>query len=608
MRYQTDSDTAGSPTLRERLPGCARRCADAVRSQWIFAALLGITWCGEVLLVLARGSAVGLGLAVPTVLLLLALAAPRRPAACGVLGAGFLVLATALTRFAGIESGPGILRGVSFTENFAGMLLVLHAFRALSRIKAASVTACLVAACLLAVFARSPLGVLPHGPQGDIFGLSLSRVLEVGGLQLVLAVGTGLYLRGSRRPTTQHPTAVLLRKHWPVIAVLSVLLFYQLFNDGFGVQPFDRVFLFTSSAIMAVLAVFAPLRPLQAALFGAATLFLTVGATVLLRIEGSTSLLGPLPPGTVASGMLLVAFAVRLRPLREAAAATAALTSAAVAGVFLMPRNLHGYGTMPPTALFQPLFLGGVLLVLSVGTGMYFRARDEERARGVSAAVAEAQHAERMALARELHDVVAHHVTGIVVQAQAGFTVAERNPRAARESLERISASGTEALTAMRRLVGSMRDGEASASGEIASTDLRADLRELLEHHGTGEAGAETRLDVVLDTEVPQEVARSALRLVQESITNSDKHGHDVSVIDVTVHTVSRELLVWVEDDGSSGGGSPAGGSGGYGLVGMRERIELLGGTLTAGPAPRGGWQVEARLPLTDSDAGRGRA
>ncbi|WP_245560425.1 sensor histidine kinase [Actinopolyspora halophila] len=608
MRYQTDSDIADSRTWRERLPEYPRRYADAVRSQWIFAALLAITWCGEVLLVVARGGAVWAGLAVPTVLVLLALAAPRRPVFCGVLGAGFLVLATALTRFVGVEPGPDILRGVSFTENFAGMLLVLHAFRTLSRTKAVSVTASLVAACLLAVFARSPHG-MPSGVSfASVVELSLPRVIEVGGLQLVLAVGTGLYLRGNRRPTTQHPTAVLLRKHWPVIAVLSVLLFYQLLNSGFGVQLFDRMVLFTSSAIMAVLAVFAPLRPLQAALFGAVNLFLTVGTTVLFRIEGSTYLLGAIPLGTVASGMLLVAFAVRLRPPREATVATAALVSAAVAGVFLMPRNPPGYGAMSPTALFQPLFLGAVLLVLAVGTGMYFRARDEERARGVSAAVADAQHAERMALARELHDVVAHHVTGIVVQAQAGFTVAERNPQAARESLERISASGTEALTAMRRLVGSMRDAESSASGEIASTDLRADLRELVERDGTGDTGVEKRLDVELGTEVPQEVARSALRLVQESITNSEKHGRDVSVVDVTVHTVIRELLVRVEDDGSSGGGSPAGGSGGYGLVGMRERIELLGGTLSAGPAPRGGWQVEARLPLTESEAGRGRA
>nr|WP_246300470.1 histidine kinase [Actinopolyspora biskrensis] len=215
-----------------------------------------------------------------------------------------------------------------------------------------------------------------------------------------------------------------------------------------------------------------------------------------------------------------------------------------------------------------------------------------------------------MALARELHDVVAHHVTGIVVQAQAGFTVAERNPQAARESLERISASGTEALTAMRRLVGSMRDAESSASGGIGghpSTDLRADLRELVERDGAAGTGVGTRLEVELATEVPQEVARSALRLVQEAVTNSEKHGRDVSVVDVTVRTVARELLVRVEDDGSPGGGSPAGGSGGYGLVGMRERIELLGGTLAAGPAPRSGWQVEARLPLTESEAGRGR-
>jgi len=253
------------------------------------------------------------------------------------------------------------------------------------------------------------------------------------------------------------------------------------------------------------------------------------------------------------------------------------------------------------------VFRGGLLLVFSIGTGRYFRARDEDRAKSVQAAVSQAQQAERMALARELHDVVAHHVTGIVVQAQAAQMVTESNPGAAAEALDRIASSGTEALVAMRRLVGSMRGTEpAGASGAIeqATTDLEADLAMLIadvdravpEHGRT----PHVELSVNLQREIPQEVTRSALRVVQESLTNVRKHAVDASEIRVTVTTTDRDLHVLVTDDGPSVRSQPVGGSGGYGLIGMRERIDLLGGRFRAGPGDHGGWRVQAWLPLSE--------
>jgi signal transduction histidine kinase len=240
------------------------------------------------------------------------------------------------------------------------------------------------------------------------------------------------------------------------------------------------------------------------------------------------------------------------------------------------------------------------LLFVSVVTGWYFRARDRERNQTVKAAVTSAQQGERMALARELHDVVAHHVTGIVVQAQAALMVAERNPDVALPALEKIERSGTLALTAMRTLVGSLREGTAAwtagdseVTGE-ATTDLAADLHGVVENF----AGPPVELDLDLPSELPHEMGRSVLRLVQESLTNVGKHAPDASTVHVRVATNEDTLHIRVSDDGTKRPANPAGGSGGYGLVGMRERVELLGGRFEAGPSGYVGWNVEAWLPL----------
>ncbi len=218
----------------------------------------------------------------------------------------------------------------------------------------------------------------------------------------------------------------------------------------------------------------------------------------------------------------------------------------------------------------------------------------------MKAAVTSAQQGERMALARELHDVVAHHVTGIVVQAQAALMVAEKNPDVALPALEKIERSGTLALTAMRTLVGSLREGTAAwtaGDSEVtsqATTDLAADLHGVVENF----TGPPVDLDLDLPAELPHEMGRSVLRLVQESLTNVGKHAPDASAVHIRVVTIEDTLHVRVSDDGTKRPVNPAGGSGGYGLVGMRERAELLGGRFEAGPSGYVGWNVEAWLPL----------
>jgi signal transduction histidine kinase len=168
----------------------------------------------------------------------------------------------------------------------------------------------------------------------------------------------------------------------------------------------------------------------------------------------------------------------------------------------------------------------------------------------------------------------------------------DKNAALAMDALGRIEEAGTEALVAMRRLVGSMRSN--AGGTEQATTDLDADLRRLAE---TAHHGVPTELVLRIPPDIPQEVARSALRLVQESLTNVGKHAAAASRVWVLAEVAGGDLHIRVSDDGRTREPRPAGGSGGYGLVGMRERVELLRGRLRAGSAD-GGWVVEAWLPL----------
>jgi signal transduction histidine kinase len=151
----------------------------------------------------------------------------------------------------------------------------------------------------------------------------------------------------------------------------------------------------------------------------------------------------------------------------------------------------------------------------------------------------------------------------------------------------------------MRRLVGTLRGADPAGSTPAGSgPDLADDVRRVVDRARA--AGLPARLTVDLPDPVPPELARSVLRLVQESLTNAGKHAHQVSAVDVEVSGSDGALRVRVVDDGTAGQ-DPVGGSGGYGLVGMRERVELLGGRFDAGPTGARGWQVLATLPVRDA-------
>jgi signal transduction histidine kinase len=239
----------------------------------------------------------------------------------------------------------------------------------------------------------------------------------------------------------------------------------------------------------------------------------------------------------------------------------------------------------------------GVLSALgwggAVGIGLALREVDTRR----RAALEDVRSSERMELARELHDVVAHHVTGIVVAAQAAAVVARTSPDDVDRALAAIEHAGTDALTAMRRMVGVLR-GQDTEGARTPGAEL-AEIRTLVHRFDPDSRLVRLTADAGLEHAVlPPGVAATGYRVVQEALTNVRKHAPDARAVEVDVRIREEALLVSVRNDGVSA--APASGrpGGGFGLVGMGERVAALDGTFTAGPTAPGVWTVSVRVPL----------
>ncbi|MDI1462615.1 histidine kinase [Catellatospora sp. KI3] len=240
----------------------------------------------------------------------------------------------------------------------------------------------------------------------------------------------------------------------------------------------------------------------------------------------------------------------------------------------------------------------GMLLGLAaagVGTaGVYMRMMDTGRRR----ALEEVRTAQRAEFARDLHDFIAHHVTGIIVQAQGARYVAEQDPRRALVALEQIEAAGAETMASMRRMVSVLREPEAP----LAPLAGAGDLPPLLERFNqSSPAVARLHVDGLLD-DLPVEVSTSAYRVVMEALTNVRRHAVNARVVDVSVRRASGWLFVRVADDGAPP--RPVGArERGYGLVGLGERVRAVGGRINAGPGIERGWLVDVAMPLTWREA-----
>jgi signal transduction histidine kinase len=272
------------------------------------------------------------------------------------------------------------------------------------------------------------------------------------------------------------------------------------------------------------------------------------------------------------------------------------------AGAFVASaRWLLGFdGSFTAAALIPYMITIGAIVTAAFALG--FAA--QEREKYVVSLVARAEQAERMAerevelaardersrIAREMHDVVAHGLSVIVIQADGARYAAAKDPAVAVDTLETISTTGRGALTEMRRLLGLLRAGDTG----VAPQPTLGDVRHLVDEARAAGTRVEADLPDALPV-VPDGVGLAAYRIVQEALTNVRKHAGPTVAVRVRLR-VGREVEIEVHDDGR---GAAAHSDGhGLGLVGMRERAAVHGGTLHAGPATGGGFTVSARLPL----------
>lgn len=268
-----------------------------------------------------------------------------------------------------------------------------------------------------------------------------------------------------------------------------------------------------------------------------------------------------------------------------------------------------GAGVIAATLLYADLFIplmGGTTEILyhwgvltvcfAVGRWQAVMADRAERSRqqaiAAEIAAAEAVLAERTRIARELHDIVAHAMSVMVVQAGAAEQLTEDDPVRVRKSLSAIRSTGTEALGEMRRLVGMLRDD--SDVGLLAPQPGLSGLKALVDE--ASETGLPVTLEVSGDErDLPAGVDLAAYRIVQEALTNARRHAVGASQVSVAIRFEPERLELEVADDGRASADTTGSG---HGLVGMRERVALYDGTLAAEQLADGGFRVLARLPL----------
>lgn len=334
-------------------------------------------------------------------------------------------------------------------------------------------------------------------------------------------------------------------------------------RPGLDGQPFVTLL---AIAVMPVL-LWRRRHPLTTCLLG----FGAAGLLSAIQLAAGTADLGP---SSMMAILTLLYSLVRWGSGREIAVGVPYVAAVVALGMYAAAAGL------------ADIIGGGLLLLLFVSLAAVFRSRADLWQRQQR----EIRNAERLALARELHDTVAHHVSAIAVQAQAGGVVVRTKPGQAAEVLAQIEAEATRTLAEMRGMVRVLRaDGWDAYSPQPGVADLPTLAR----------TGAIPAVDVSLTGAVsglPGAVDAAVYRIAQEALTNAVRHARSATHVGIDLCRVGDDVQLRVTDDGLTPAGSGA--QPGFGLTGMAERAQLLGGSPSAGPAPHGGWVVEAVLPV----------
>lgn len=319
------------------------------------------------------------------------------------------------------------------------------------------------------------------------------------------------------------------------------------------------------------------------------------GALALLAVEFDSRLPWPFP-ATVIVGYVGLCLALGLRESRRTLLVVWLVTAAVNVGLVFLAPHPTGGDSMLLT------MLGGVALLLARALR---ERRDAQRRLAEQETISEAERSrrtlleERARIARELHDVVAHHMSVITVQADTAAYRLDALPPAAQEEFTAIASTARESLGEMRRLLGVLRNEE--AGGELAPQPGPAQIDRLVE--ATVRAGVPVELTRD-DGEVPEAVGLTAYRLVQEALANVVRHAPgaptQVSVTQDGAGDEARLVVLVVNGTSPEPTSQPLETHGtGHGIIGMRERVRLAGGTLDVGPLPDGGFRMAAQLPLT---------
>jgi signal transduction histidine kinase len=376
-----------------------------------------------------------------------------------------------------------------------------------------------------------------------------------------------------------------------VAAVVSTLVFAELLGVAQPALPRGTLALGYVLVLLHTLPLAARRR------FPGAVLALSVGSGLAVAAIS-------LPPVVLGVAILVAVYSVAAYGDRWVSLVGLAAAELGSAAIQLTPGRFQA-----PTVVSNALVIGAAwLLGHFVGVRRAYTARLEERTAELEERTAQLDQAreelarravteERLRLARELHDVVAHAMSVIAVQSGVGAHVADTQPEEAAKALAAIEATSRAALTELRRLLGVLRQ-DSEPQGELAPVPGLADLDSLLAE--VAKAGLAVRLRVEgTPSQLPAGVDLSAYRIVQEALTNVVRHAGPARA-QVRIRYRDQEVTVEVTDTGR--GVMALAGDGrvgtGHGLIGMRERVAAFGGDLEVGPHPGGGFRVAARLPL----------